>query len=104
MAFEIVYSLEAERDLDVILTWLLEEGSGETGLRWFQRLQDAISTLRELPHRCPLARENASVPFEMRQLVYGRKPHVYRVLFTIDDNTIYIVHVRGPKQKTVSLH
>jgi plasmid stabilization system protein ParE len=104
MVFEIVYSLEAEQDLDVILTWLLEEGAGETGLRWFQRLQDGIGALSELPHRCPLARENASVPFEMRQLVYGRKPHVYRVLFTIEGNKVYIVHVRGPKQKAVSLH
>jgi plasmid stabilization system protein ParE len=78
MAFEIVYSLEAERDLDVILTWLLEQGAGKTALRWFRRLQGAISALSELPHRCPLALENASMPFEMRQLVYGRKPHVYR--------------------------
>jgi hypothetical protein len=35
-----------------------------------------------MPKRCPLAPENASVPFEMRQLLYGRKPHFYRILFT----------------------
>lgn len=104
MAFEVVYSLQAEQDLDTILDWLLEQGAGDAGLRWFRKLQDTVSTLKELPHRCPLARESAGMPFEMRQLLYGRKPHVYRVLFTTEGNTVYIVHVRGPFRNPLHLH
>jgi hypothetical protein len=59
----------AENDLAGILTWLLEERqAGETGLRWYQRLKDKISTLSELPHRCGHAPESTSLPFEMRQV------------------------------------
>jgi hypothetical protein len=53
-------------------------------MRWFAALQDAIASLAELPSRCPLAPENAAFPFEVRHLLYGRKPHVYRILFTIE--------------------
>jgi len=47
-----------------------------------------------MPKRCPLAPENASVPFEMRQLLYGRKPHFYRILFTIEDEVVYVLRIR----------
>jgi hypothetical protein len=57
-------------------------GSSESGLKWFQKMKEAIAPLSELPHRCPLAPENKEFPFEVRQLFYGRKPHQYRVLFT----------------------
>jgi plasmid stabilization system protein ParE len=105
MAFEIEYTTEAENDLDGILTWLLQERqAGETGLRWYQGLRDKISTLSELPQRCGRAPESKSLPFEMRQLLYGRKPRVYRVLFTVEGNTVHIIAVRRPYQDAVSLH
>jgi hypothetical protein len=30
----------------------------------------------------------------VRQLLFGRKPHRYRVLFTVDDDTVIILHIR----------
>ena len=62
----------------------MDEGAGETGLRWFLKLEEEIASLSEMPHRCPLAPENKEFPFEVRQMLYGRKPHRYRVLFTIE--------------------
>jgi plasmid stabilization system protein ParE len=104
MAFAVKYTLRAEDDLDGILKWLVEQGAGETGLLWFQGLRNAINSLNAFPERCMLARENDSVPFDLRQLLYGRKPHVYRILFTIERDTVYILRVRHGRQNPISLH
>jgi plasmid stabilization system protein ParE len=80
MAFRVEITPQAEQDADAILEWLLSQHAGDTGLRWFLRLEEAISSLAYFPERCQLAPENDSVPFEMRQLLYGHRPHVYRVL------------------------
>jgi plasmid stabilization system protein ParE len=94
MVFRVKQTAQADHDLDVILEWLLAEEAGETGLRWFYRLKEALESLGELPRRCSLAPESAQFPFEIRQLIYGRKPHQYRVLFTIEDDSVVILHIR----------
>jgi ParE toxin of type II toxin-antitoxin system, parDE len=63
-------------------------------MQWFLALQDTIATLAQFPERCALAPESPGFPFEVRHLLYGRAPHVYRILFTIEDKTVYVLHVR----------
>ena len=99
MAFRVEPTAQTQQDLDDILEWLLEQGAGEAGLRWFFKLEEAIASLSELPHRCPLAPEDKEFPFEVRQLVHGRKPHQYRVLFTIDGDTVVILHIRYGRRR-----
>jgi plasmid stabilization system protein ParE len=94
MAFRVKQTAEADHDLDVILEWLMARQAGETGLRWLEELKDTLGSLSEFPHRCSLAPENAEFPFAVRQLLYGRKPHRYRVLFTIEADTVIILHIR----------
>jgi len=101
MAFRVEYSSQAEADIDGILEWLIWKHAGEAGLRWFEGLEEAIASLSEMPHRCALAPENRSFPFEVRHLLYGRKPHVYRVIFRVIDDMVYILHVwHGRPQPT----
>ena len=94
MTFRVETTSFAGQDADAILEWLLTHEAGDTGLRWFLALEDAIASLAEFPRRCPLAPENAAFPFEVRQLLYGRAPHVYRILFTIEGETVYVLHIR----------
>jgi plasmid stabilization system protein ParE len=94
MAFRVNLTAEADHDLDAILEWLMAQQAGETGLRWFRGLKDTLESLRELPHRCSFAPENVEFPFEVRQILYGRKPHQYRVLFTIEVDTVIVLHIR----------
>jgi plasmid stabilization system protein ParE len=75
MAFRVEPTAQAQQDLNGILEWLLEQGAGQASLRWFFKLEEAIASLSELPHRCPLAPEDKEFTFEVRQLVHGRKPH-----------------------------
>ena len=66
----------------------------DAGLRWFQGLRDAITSLSQSPLRCAFAPENEALPFDVRQLLYGNKPHLYRILFTIEDKTVTVLHIR----------
>ncbi|MFY9682523.1 MAG: type II toxin-antitoxin system RelE/ParE family toxin [Candidatus Sulfotelmatobacter sp.] len=99
MIFRVETTATAEQDADAILDWLLSEHAGETGKHWFLALQDAIASLAELPERCPLAPENTAFPFEVRHLLYGRKPHVYRILFTIEGQVVYVLHIRHGRRQ-----
>jgi plasmid stabilization system protein ParE len=99
MTFQVEITPTAEQEADEILSWLLSQHAGETGLRWFAALQDAIASLAEFPRRCPLAPENVAFPFEVRHLLYGRKPHIYRILFTIEQHTVYVLHIRHGRRQ-----
>lgn len=104
MAFRVEIAEEAQRDAERILDWLIAEQAGEAGWRWFEGLEKAIATLADLPTRCPLAPENAASPFEVRHLLYGHKPHVYRVLFTIDGDTVVILHIWHGRRRPAATH
>jgi plasmid stabilization system protein ParE len=104
MAFRVRTSPKSKRDAREILSWLHAEHAGETGLRWFEGLQIAILSLQDMPERCPLAPENPSVPFEMRQLLYGSRRHRYRILFTIRAEEVIILHIRRPGQQSLTSH
>jgi plasmid stabilization system protein ParE len=102
MAFRVKQTAEADRDLDLILEWLTARQAGETGLHWLEGLKDTIDSLSELPHRCPLAPESVAFPFELRQLLHGRKSHQYRVLFTIEADTVIILHIRHGRRLPIA--
>jgi plasmid stabilization system protein ParE len=104
MAFRVRTTARAERDLDGILARLLSQERGGAGLRWFQGLREAVASLAHSPQRCALAPENAAFSFEVWQLLYGRKPHVYRVLFTIEGNTVSVLHIRHGRRQRISKH
>lgn len=101
MAFRVKVTPEAKQDADAILEWLHLQQAGEAGLRWFRGLNEAIESLSTFPKRCAPAPENASVPFEMRQLLYGKRPHIYRILFTIDDDMVYVLRIRHGRRQRI---
>ncbi len=59
----------------------IEAETSDHAAAWFNGLCAAIATLREMPQRCPIIPEDANT----RHLLYGNKPHVYRIIFRIDD-------------------
>jgi hypothetical protein len=73
--------------------------SGGSGLRWFQKLNVAVNSLAEMPERCLVAPENSGFSFDVRQLLYGHKPHQYRVLFTIEANSVIVLHIRHGRRR-----
>jgi len=99
MDFRVDLSEQAQRDIAAIYDWLLAEHAGDAGERWFVALRAAIVSLATLPSRCPLAPENQDSPIELRQLLYGSRPHVYRILFAIEGTTIQVLHIRHGRRR-----
>jgi plasmid stabilization system protein ParE len=102
MAYHVEITLQAERDAEAILDWLLSQHSGTTGIDWFLALDEAFASLSEFPERCSIAPESSYFPFEVRQLVYGRKPNIYRILFTITGERVVVLHIRHGKRRPVA--
>ena len=68
----------------------------------FGDLREAIGSLSELPLRCRVAPESRDSPVEVRQLLYGRKPHVYRILFGVDGDLVQVLHVRHARRRPLA--
>jgi plasmid stabilization system protein ParE len=62
--------------------------------RWVAGLEDAVRRLETFPGGFPFARERGAFRRELRQLVYGRGLTAYRILFTIADDEVHVLHVR----------
>jgi plasmid stabilization system protein ParE len=101
MTFHVELTAQAEQDADGVLEWLSAQHAGETGIRWFTALENAMASLAEFPKRCPLAPENRTFPFEVRHLLYGHKPHIYRILFTVSATKVYVLHIRHGRRQPI---
>lgn len=82
----------AARDLDEAYRWAASNAP-EAAARWLTRFENALSTLSHNPERCPFARENSKVDLEVREFLFGRRPHVFRVIFTIEADTVRVLRI-----------
>ena len=85
----------ATEDIDQVLVWLGEQAPHKVE-EWFDSLVLEIHSLETMPERCPLAPENGrwESELEVRQLLFDRYPSIYRILFTVIDQTVRVLQVR----------
>ena len=72
----------------------IAEDKPQVALEWYDNIYEKMSSLKEHPHRCPLAPENSHVEFELRHLLIGN----YRVLFCVEDNMVNILNFKGGRE------
>ena len=82
MAYRIEIQPTAATEIDEAFSWIAAHEPLHAQ-RWFKRLRQKIDTLALRPDRGPLARESDAFPVEIRELLFGRRRGVYRILFTI---------------------
>ena len=97
MAHAIHITVRALSEIDGALEWLSQR-SRAAAVRWHEQLSGAVRSLENNPERCGLAPENEWYPGEIRQLLHGKKRGVYRILFEVRGNTVYILRVRHSAQ------
>jgi plasmid stabilization system protein ParE len=97
MAHVVRITARALSEIDERLGWLSAR-SPSAALRWHEQLMQAISSLQDNPERCGLAPESEWYPGELRQLLHGKRRGVYRILFEVRGNAVYIPHVRHSAQ------
>jgi plasmid stabilization system protein ParE len=86
MAYLVELTLRAARDLDYLYQRISADDSAAAA-RWFNGLEEAIYTLERLPRRCPVAPESRKAKRRLRQLLYGAKRDVCRVIYEIDESS-----------------
>lgn len=59
---------------------------------------NTIVSLQEKPRRCALALEHEVFSEEVRQLFYAKSKNIYRILFTIREDTVYVLYVGHSSQ------
>ena len=97
--YQVQLLARAERDVENALEWYCDR-SVSAANRWFDQLMARIDTLETRPERCSLAAEADEVEVELRELLFGKRPAVYRILFVITGQTVSIVHIRhGARDK-----
>jgi toxin ParE1/3/4 len=70
----------------------IDAGNSHAAAQWFNGLEDAIFSLDRLPDRGVRTAEDHN----LRQLLYGNKPHIYRIIYEIDRSRtrVLILHIR----------
>lgn len=97
MAYSVNVTSRAERDLSNLYEEIAA-GHSDAALKWYFGLKDAILSLEEQPNRCSVTPESS----KFRHLLYGHKPHIYRVIYRIleKQKRVEVLHIRhGARQK-----
>jgi plasmid stabilization system protein ParE len=91
MAYRVNLTARAGRDLEQLFEDIHARDSG-AALDWYDGLKEAILSLREQPQRCPVTPENN----RLRHLLYGNKPHIYRVIYRVlqGPKRVDVLHIR----------
>lgn len=96
MSFHITTHPQAEEDIRQAMRWIAQYSPEKATLWYFDVLQ-AIDSLQNFPARCPFAPERKTFKMEIRHLLFDK----YRILFVIEDETVYVLRVRHQAQQTL---
>ena len=100
MVYRVEITARAASDLEALY---LEKNAAESNdaANWYNGLEQAVYTLEEHPYRCPRAPEARKVKRQLRHLLYGNKPHVYRVIFQVNErqNVVWVLTIRHGARK-----
>ena len=95
----------AEGDLDRTMLWLTRKYSRRTAGRWHAAILSAIRSLADGAERCPPADEAEALGLDLRELLVRRyRGVVYRVLYTIDGDTVTVHRIRNASQDSLTEH
>jgi plasmid stabilization system protein ParE len=102
MTFRVIVQPRAEREIRETAFWIREQAKSPTpALRWARGIRAKIETLKEFPHRCPVDPDSAVYGEEVRVLLFGRRPRVYRILFAIRGNVVHVLTVRHSARRSL---
>ena len=94
MSYRIVVTLTARADAVEAFRWIAEQ-SLDAAARWYAGFQKAIAKLSRNPERHPVAKEaSEQAGITLRQMLYDRRRGIYRILFSIQGETVTVHSVR----------
>ena len=93
MAYAVRLTPRAAGDAERIYRRVVEEAPLK-GQEWYNRLIDTLYSLETFPDRCEEVGALTGRAGTVRKLLYGHKPHKYRIYFDIVGTTVRILHIR----------
>lgn len=100
MTYRVRLTDRAAAELEEAYCWYADR-SPHNAVAWYNGFLETLKRLASNPQRCPLAPENADFPFEIRQLLYGRR-RAHRALFTIRENSVVVLRIRHTARNELS--
>lgn len=98
MSYKLVIVEPAEFDVDYIYRYIRERSPQGAG-SWYRAFDKCLARIVDHPFSCSLAPENSKFTFEIRQAIFKtRYGDPYRCVFTVADNEVRVLRVRGRGQ------
>jgi plasmid stabilization system protein ParE len=88
----------ARIDVNRSVAWISEHVSVRSADRWLATFESSIDDLANKPDRYASTSETLTAEIEIRERLFGRKPHVYRILFVILNDTVQVLRFRHAAQ------
>jgi len=102
MSFTVRELPKAKQDKRSIFGWL-DERSPAGAAAWLDAYDSLIERLEQHAPSFGLAPESKDCDFDVRQSLFKtRRGRVYRALFFIEGQEVYILRIRGPGQAPVT--
>lgn len=89
---------QAFADITQAVANVKERVSEASADRLHDGLWARIRSISEFPAMWPLAEEAEDLGIPLRHVLYGKRRHVYRILYTFDGTTIHVHRVRHAAQ------
>ncbi len=100
MTYQVELTRRARQDANSTVDYL-EQFSVAAAERWYAALEMAIESLKQLPQRAGIAPEAEEMGIELRQLLFGKRRAVYRILFTVEGDKVTVWRVRHSAQDSL---
>ncbi len=102
MTYHVELADRAVRDLEILYLGK-NAAESQAAARWYNGLEKAVYALETHPYRCPVAPEAREMKRKLRHSLYGKKPHVYRIIYVIDElrRAVWVLTIRhGARRRT----
>jgi len=103
MKYKVSLTSRAERDRENAFNWYAANYSKAFATQWFNGITRAMRTLSTNPHRCHKAHENDRFPFQLYELLYGKRQNKHRILFRVYKDVVLVLHIRHSAQRDLTV-
>jgi plasmid stabilization system protein ParE len=94
VTYRVVFTAKARADVIEQFRYLADR-SPAAAARWYAGIEKAVAKLGTQPERHPIAHdETERFGITLRQMLYGRRPGVFRILFSVENDTVTLHYVR----------
>src|ERR1700681_3139535 len=93
MVYRVRLTPRAAGDADAIYRRVTAEAPF-AGHRWYRKLIGTLQSLDTFPERGQIVEKLSRSEHLVRRILFGRKPNVYRIYYSIEGETVRILHIR----------